>query len=91
MRLALALILLASTASAGTPCLPDFDAFAKALKDRFGEVPQVIGLMPKGRPMVIFANPETGTWTAVIQSEQGTFCSPASGESFKAIPPGNPT
>ena len=91
MRLAVAFLCLAIPAQAGTPCLPDFDQFAKALHDRFGEVPQVGGVMGGGRPLVIFSNPATGTWTVVIQAADGSFCSPASGEGFKAVPPGQPT
>lgn len=91
LRLAFAFLFLATAAHAGSPCLPDLDRFAKALHDQFGEVPQVGGLMPQGRPLIIFVNTDTGTWTIVIQAADGTFCSPASGEGFKAISPGQPT
>lgn len=90
MRLAVAFLCI-STAAHAAPCLPDLDQFAKALHDQFGEVPQVGGLMPQGRPLIIFANPATGTWTAVLQTREGQFCSPASGEGFKAMPTGQPT
>lgn len=89
--LSLALSLIVTPASAETPCLPTFEDFAAALERTFEEVPQIIGTMNGGRGLIVFANPKTGTWTIVVESPDGQFCSPASGLNFIAAPQGDPT
>lgn len=91
MRALLAFLLMTGAAMADQPCVPDFDRVTKALHDQFGEEPQIIGLMNNGRPIFIFANPKTGTWTVIFQSANGQFCSPASGTDYKTAPVGAPT
>lgn len=88
---AIALALMTTAAHATAPCLPTIDAFAKALQSGYGEVPQTIGMKGDGLPLIIFANPATGTWTIIIQAQDGRFCSPASGKDYHAAPKGAPT
>lgn len=90
MRALFALAMLATPAMAETPCLPTLDAYAAALENDWGEVPQIVGTMQRGAAFLIFANPATGTWTVVVQSPDGRYCSPASGANFIAAKQGEP-
>jgi len=90
MRTLIALLCASTAAHADAPCLPTLEAFAGALADRYGEVVQVGGVMPAGAPLLLFANPETGTWTIVVRSPDGRYCSPASGTYYRAVKPGAP-
>lgn len=90
MRALIALALTAAPAFAEAPCLPTLEAFAGALQDRYGETPQIIATMQQGAPFLMFANPETGTWTVVVQSPDGRYCSPASGNNYLTAKQGEP-
>lgn len=90
MRALIALLLTAAPAFAETPCLPTLEAFAQALEGRYGETPQLIATMQQGAPFLMFANLETGTWTVVIQSPDGRYCSPASGHNYMPAKQGDP-
>lgn len=43
-------------------CVPYAD-IAKHLKDAYGEVPAITGIMGAGEVLVIFVNPRTRSWT----------------------------
>lgn len=90
MRTILALIAMTTPALAQTPCLPTLDAYAAALSDRYGESVQAVGTMGDGAPLLMFANPETGSWTIIVQAPDGRYCSPASGQNYTAVKPGDP-
>ena len=57
----------------------------KKLNERFGESRQSIGLTPGGQALEFFAHPETGTWTILLSSPNGTSCMMASGHAYQAI------
>lgn len=57
----------------------------KKLNERFGENLQSTGLTPGGQALEIFAHPETGTWTILLSSSNGTSCMMASGHAYQAI------
>jgi hypothetical protein len=90
MRTLIALLLTATAAHAETPCLPTLKAYAAALAEGWGETAQAGGTMQRGGVLMVFANPLTGTWTIVIQSPDGRYCSPASGTDYGAVKPGEP-
>ena len=79
-----------ATAAHSEPCLPTLESYASALQSRYGETVQAVGTMSAGRPLLMFANPETGSWTIVLQAPDGRYCSPASGENFTAVKAGDP-
>jgi hypothetical protein len=90
MRALLFLALMTTPAFAETPCLPSLDDYAAALADQYGEQPQIIGTMQGGAAFLMFANPETGSWTVIVQAPDGRYCSPASGENYIAAKQGDP-
>lgn len=90
MRFILALILTTTAAHAEMKCAPSIAAVTDALKSSFGETMQSIGAMDNGTAFVLFANPVTGTWTAVIIMPDGQACSPANGNHYTPIKPGDP-
>ncbi len=90
MRALLLLALMTTPAFAETPCLPSLDDYATALADQYGEQPQILGTMTGAGAFLMFANPATGSWTVLIETPDGRYCSPASGENFIAAPQGEP-
>jgi hypothetical protein len=73
------LIGLAHTALAAGNC-GERKAVEAELVAKFGERPQSTGVLPSGAVMTIWANPATGTWTAVIVTTSGMACIPAAGD-----------
>lgn len=91
MAMALFVLMLPpSAARADTPCMASLDAYAKALADQYGEQPQIIGTMTGAGAFLVFANPATGSWTVLIGTPDGRYCSPASGENYIAAKQGEP-
>ena len=87
--LAVALFCILCTEAVAAPCMKH-DDFAGALKDRFGETAQVQAMTADGRMMEIFANPETGTWSAILTKPDGEDCIAAGGDRFASVKPGAP-
>jgi hypothetical protein len=83
------LICLALVSPAAADCMSHEEALA-ALERVFGETVQVRAMQENGTMMELVANPETGTWTAVITDQTGLTCGAASGVNFKFIKPGDP-
>jgi len=65
-------------------CAPHESAVSY-LASTYGEFRQSIGIYDDGRLMEIFANLETGTWTAVITGPDGVSCIAASGQAFESV------
>lgn len=86
---AIALLCVLSTKAVAGPCM-SHDDFAGALKNRFGETAQVQARTANGRMMEIYANPETGTWSALMTNAAGEACIVAAGERFQTVKPGDP-
>lgn len=72
--------------SAQQGCAPR-DAVVSRLADRFGEVPQSIGLTTNNHMIEVFAAPETGSWTITVTTAGGLTCLLASGQAWEAVPP----
>ena len=59
-------------------------AVIAALKDRFGESVQSMGIN-NGVVFEMWANVETGTWTILMTLPDGMSCIPADGNGFERI------
>lgn len=53
------------------------------LAEKYGEAVAVRGLDAAGNAIVMFANPDTGTWTAFIVTPDGNACRVADGVAFE--------
>ena len=78
--------LLSIPASAAT-CVPN-KALAEGLKNAFGEV-LAVAAMTRTAPLMIFSNPDTGTFTAVMVGPEAS-CVVASGTDFEIVVRGDP-
>jgi hypothetical protein len=58
------------------------------LRDQFQEVPVSLGLQADGRMLQIYASEETGSWTMVSTTANGTSCIVAVGEAWQVLPSG---
>jgi hypothetical protein len=81
---ALALVaLVAATPAVGQmQCGGYADAVAH-LSSEYGESLTMQGMDGAGNVVAMFANPDTGTWTALIVRPDGTACMAASGGAFE--------
>lgn len=52
---------------------------------RYGETRQSIGLAGSGSVVEMWANLETGTWTAVVTGTDGTSCIAVDGQGFELL------
>jgi hypothetical protein len=55
------------------------------LAGKYGETRRMMGLAANGAVIEMFANDETGTWTATVTGPDGNTCLVASGRAFEAI------
>lgn len=92
LALALALMLLAATARPApaqqthTMICADRDRVVSQLRTRYGESVRSVGLAPQNRIVEVFASDETGSWTIIVTSADGTTCLMASGRYFESLP-----
>lgn len=82
LRLALVSLLIGSPAFAQMQCGGYADAVAH-LSERYGESLTMQGVDGGGNVIAMFANPDTGTWTALIVYPDGTACMASSGQAFE--------
>lgn len=82
LRLVGCLLLVGSPALAQMQCGGYADATA-FLQEEYGERLVVQGLDGAGNVIAMFANPDTGTWTAFIVYPDGKACMASSGDSFE--------
>lgn len=88
-RLALACLILASPAVA-SDCASAKRIFGAA-QSEYGEKPVASGEVNEdGTRLVLLLNPESGTFTAVTLSPDGTACLIAGGTDWKAVVKGDP-
>lgn len=73
-------------ASAQQACGP-IDAMQTVLADRWGESAQMTAIGGQGEMVLqIYANTDTGSWTAVVTDTEGHACVTGSGVGFEATP-----
>lgn len=87
-----ALVLLASPVAAQTAQCGPYDLVVAGLAERYGENRRVAGMMGPEQLFEVYANDETGTWTAITVGQDGQACLRASGNNFSdtdAEPPAN--
>ena len=75
-----------ATASMAGPCA-DRATVVDALTGDYGERAQGFGLTRTGELMEVFANPETGSWSIVITTPDGSSCFGSVGDNFTVAPP----
>lgn len=74
------------------PCYP-LETIQEVLGEKFGQAPAYIGNAGEVA-VVIFVNPETGTFTLLSAQPDGTACFAAKGDRWRALKPvdeGNPS
>lgn len=72
-------------ADAAPVCGP-FKTVLTNLKERYGESPAYVGEAAGGMVLTIAVNPETGTWTALMQPNAETMCVMSAGKGWMAAP-----
>lgn len=83
--LTLALMTFPMMAMAQQPCMPRDKAIV-FLAESWGESLQIQALMaPENTILEIYANTDTGTWTAVSVNTNNVACRVASGENWTAV------
>jgi hypothetical protein len=55
------------------------------LAGKYGESRRMMGLSASGAVIEMFANDETGSWTATVTGPDGNTCLVASGRAFEAM------
>lgn len=71
-------------AFAQSNCGPSGDV-ERVLVDTFQEEAHVLGLSRNGYVLTFWGNSETGTWTIIARSAQGTSCVFDAGEGFQRV------
>ena len=69
------------------PCA-DYREVQRQLAAGYGEAPVAAGLRSNGELLQVFASPESGTWTIVSTTPQGTACVLAAGRHWELPRPG---
>jgi hypothetical protein len=78
----------------GAMCGPASEIIKSVTGEKYAEAPVIKGLMGDSYPMTVFANPKTGTWTAIFLTPDGRACIFGAGVEFEPMPaskPGEPT
>jgi hypothetical protein len=57
------------------------------LTTRYGEQVRSMGLAPQNRIVEVYVSEETGSWTIVVTSADGTSCLMAAGEHYESFAP----
>lgn len=87
-NLAALMALLSAPAMAETPNVKNCakrDMVIKRLASAYGETRKSMGVGANNSVVEVFASEETGTWTIILTSEDGTTCLVASGQSFEGM------
>lgn len=71
------------------PCAPTANIEAM-LKEKYGESVSQVGILEGDIPVVIYANPETKTFTITIRRAGGMSCFMGGGTSWTAVEPDKP-
>lgn len=82
----LAAILMISPITAFAQSCGPSDLVKKYLEEQFKEFPHFEGIDSVGRVVELFGNEDTGTWTMVLTTPDGTSCLISAGENFYENP-----
>ena len=74
-------------AAQNRPICAERHVIVDTLAARYGETAVSLGLGPGNRVVEVFASEETGTWTIIVTSVNGTTCLVASGDSYTVVAP----
>lgn len=85
MKYVLAALAVSLAVPAWASCGPR-DAAVALFWERYGEAPQTLALAANGMLFEVFANLETGSWTATLTDAHGKTCLLASGSSYSPVP-----
>jgi hypothetical protein len=91
-------ILIVAIAMLGIPTLPAMALAAQQqcadaaqlliqLQAKYAEVPLFVGTVSPGQTVIVTANPDGSTWTALIKAENGNACIGSAGVSWRAGEP----
>jgi len=81
-----AALAVASPAFAAEPICGPYRAIAATLTDQWREDVVGRGLTGEGQMIVIFADPEGDTWSALVVNADGSACMVAAGTAWEALP-----
>ena len=70
------------------PLCPEYREVRRQLAAGYGEAPVAVGLRSNGELLQVFASAESGTWTIVSTTPQGTACVLAAGRHWELPRPG---
>ena len=90
MMIAALAVFSAAPVLAQTVCL-HHDVIMERLADEYGEARVSVALTQTGAMLEIYANLETGTWSAVATAPGGESCLIGDGTNYEAILPGEGT
>ncbi len=80
------IVALAASPVIAQDCIGTADAYA-SLTTNYGEERLSISMLPDGRIIEMWGNPDTGTWSMFITLPNGLSCSVGSGEGFETFAP----
>lgn len=78
--------LVAASPAMGQDCIGTPDAYA-SLINNYGEERISISMLPDGRIIELWGNPDTRTWSMFITLPNGLSCSVGSGEGYETFAP----
>lgn len=67
-------------------CVLTADAIEWLMRD-YGEEPTVLMLRPSGSAILVVVNPQTQSWTILVQQTPETSCIVAAGKGFAVLEP----
>lgn len=77
--------LMAAAPATAQECIGTVDAYI-SLSQNYGEQRLVVTVLPDGRIIEVWVNPETETWSLFITTPDGVSCSVGSGVGFALNP-----
>ncbi|MEN9763515.1 MAG: hypothetical protein RI906_3341 [Pseudomonadota bacterium] len=75
------LALIAATPAAAQECVNTVDAYI-SLSQNYGEDRVVVSVLPDGRIIELWGNPETQTWSMMVTTPDGISCGVGSGVGY---------
>lgn len=73
--------LVAATPAVAQDCIPTVEAYI-ALSQTYGEQRLVVTVLPDGRIVEVWVNPDTETWSMMVTTPDGMSCGVGSGTGY---------